>query len=320
AAYGEDGEYSEDGENGKDREYGEDGEYEKTGWTDGVDEDVGDHANEDEEVGGEVGLNVEQEVGGELGPNEEQEVWSSSSPASSSSPERCLKRKQLDGSDGGANGRNKRVLYWRTFQSGEIGAHFLRATLETGDVGTTEVMTYVDTSFTCIIEQPSKESIERYWKRIADEFAKKLGGQQYDYPWKNIRCNKALPATYAILRVYQGKKSVSEIARVAEELGLKCSMNTINTALSRIFKVATESTGMSNGKLFEQSEVKRGGTKINVYCLKEDGDGNGANGNGGIGGIGAGGNGGIGAGGIRANQGGTAKTAMFAAEAAAEVL
>ncbi|KAJ3058768.1 hypothetical protein HK102_010322, partial [Quaeritorhiza haematococci] len=165
------GDHEQVGDDGEDREDGEDGEdeedYEEVGGDrgvgedikehggvgeDGVDEEVGedrakdgedgeDLANEDQDYGedtGEVGSNKEQEVG----PNEEEEVRSSFAWS-----ERCLKQKRLDDSDGGANpksGRSKRVrkAKWQKIPSGEIGVHFLRATLETGVVGDTEILTY----------------------------------------------------------------------------------------------------------------------------------------------------------------------------------
>ncbi|KAJ3055153.1 hypothetical protein HK102_011410, partial [Quaeritorhiza haematococci] len=261
--------------------------------------------NEEQEVV--VGLNEEQEVG-----NEEQEVWSS--PASSSLPEQCLKRNRLDNSDGGANGRKKRARKRKQrddsdggangrkkrarnrerpddsdggangrkkrvpkpkhrIPDGEIGVHYVSAT-EDKVVGDVDALIYVDTSFTSIIERPSKESIERYWKRTEDKLTKGFGGQQYDCPWTNTWGSKALTAAYAFLRVYnKEKRTAAGIATLAEDLGLKkgFSLSTIGTALSRIFK---DGTDVSKGRLFAQrkSKDKKGG---NIYWLNDEGVGRG---------------------------------------------
>ncbi|KAJ3063277.1 hypothetical protein HK102_008522 [Quaeritorhiza haematococci] len=215
----EDGEYKEDDKDAEDWEYREDDEDAEDGEYREDDEDAedGEYTEGDEDA---LSEDWEDEV---WGPNEDAEVRLSFGPSSSS---RCQKRKRRANPKSGRNKRRRkdtpkriRKSEFQKISSGEIGAHFLSAT-ETG----VDVLTYVDTSFTSIIERPSKESIERYWKRIADDFAKNLGTRQYEYPWKNISCSRALTAAYAILRVDQVGSQVINCRLVIHQFNSNHSM------------------------------------------------------------------------------------------------
>ncbi|KAJ3058429.1 hypothetical protein HK102_010507, partial [Quaeritorhiza haematococci] len=175
---GEDGEGEEVGAN-EDGEYREDGEYEDA--EDREYEDAEDGEYEDAEDG--EYEDAEDTEDGEYKDAEDGEVRSLSW---------CLKRKQLDDSDGGANpkpgrdkrcrkGTPKRVRKLKKIQSGEIGAHVLNA--KVGGVGDVEVLTYLDTSFDFIIERPSKESIkqilETYFGRLHERAAVSVSLERY---------------------------------------------------------------------------------------------------------------------------------------------